>query len=328
MIVNPIIPIWLMTLVCIILLILKRKGIFPYIRQVIVVILLFVINLRIMIPDEIEVSSESIDAKVIFVIDNTISMNAVDYNGETERLEGAKADCMKIIDALDGADFAVISFDNAAKLNSTFTNNTDYVKNSINNLYPPQSFYATGSSMNTSRNLLLETAKKAGENSDDALIVFFISDGEITNHDALCSFSEIRQYVDGGAVLGYGTEEGGKMYVYDYFSDDLEVVQDESDFPYKDAISKIDEKNLKAIAKDLGISYKNMNKSDTDVVIDDIMKEIMENTISSSDKESLSGYKDIYYIFVIPLLLILIYEYISLKFSGNLRGRSQMEEQA
>ena len=326
MIVNPIIPIWLMTLICIVLLVLKRKGIIPYIRQIIIIILLFVINLRIMIPDDIEVSSENIDAKVIFVIDNTISMNAVDYNGETERLEGAKADCTKIIDALNGADFAVISFDNAAKLNSTYTNNTDYVKNSINNLYPPQSFYATGSSMNTSRDLLLETAKRGSENSDDALIVFFISDGEITNNDALCSFSEIRQYIDGGAVLGYGTEDGGKMYVYDYFSDDLEVVQDESDFPSKDAISKIDEKNLKAIAKDLGISYRNMNKNDTDVVIDDIIKDIKENTASSLDNKSLSGYKDIYYIFVIPLLLLLIYEFLNLKFRGNMRGRSQMEE--
>ena len=92
MIINPIIPIWLMAVICIILLVLKRKGIFPYIRQIIVILLLFVINLRIMIPDEIEVSSPKIDAKVIFVIDNTISMNAVDYNGETERLEGAKTD--------------------------------------------------------------------------------------------------------------------------------------------------------------------------------------------------------------------------------------------
>ena len=156
------------------------------------------------------------------------------------------------------------------------------------------------------------------------MIVFFISDGEITNNDALCSFSEIRQYIDGGAVLGYGTEEGGKMYVYDYFSDDFEVVQDESDFPYNDAISRIDEKNLKAIAKDLGISYKNMNKNDTDDVIDDIIKDITKNTASSLENKSLSGYKDIYYIFVIPLLLILIYEFISLKFKGSIFGHNQM----
>ena len=328
MIVNPIIPIWLMTVICIILLVLKRKGIFPYIRQIIVILLLFVINLRIMIPDEIEVASENIDAKVLFVIDNTISMNAVDYTGETARLDGAKADCMKIIDALNGADFAVISFENSAKLNSTYTSSTDYVKNSINNLYPPQAFYATGSSMNTSRDLLLETVKRESENSDDSLIVFFISDGEITNDDALSSFSEIRQYIDGGAVLGYGTEQGGKMYVYDYFSDDLEVVQDESDFPSTDAISKIDEKNLKAIAKDLGISYKNMNKNDTDDVIDEIIKEITKNTVSSLDKKSLSGYRDTYYIFVIPLLLILIYEFIGLKLGGKIHGRNQMEEKS
>ena len=44
------------------------------------------------------------------------------------------------------------------------------------------------------------------------MAVFFITDGEITNNDSLESFSKASKYIDYGAVLGYGTKEGGKMY--------------------------------------------------------------------------------------------------------------------
>ena len=49
MIVSPIIPIWLMGIICVILIILKSKNWKTFIRQIIIVILLFLINLRIMI---------------------------------------------------------------------------------------------------------------------------------------------------------------------------------------------------------------------------------------------------------------------------------------
>ena len=86
MIVNPIIPIWLMAIICVALLIVKRKGIRPYIRQIIIIALLFVINLRIMIAtDDVKIETQDIDANILFVIDNTICMVAVDCEDATER---------------------------------------------------------------------------------------------------------------------------------------------------------------------------------------------------------------------------------------------------
>ena len=41
---HPIIPIWLMVIICVALLAIKRKGIAPYIRQVLMVLILFAIN--------------------------------------------------------------------------------------------------------------------------------------------------------------------------------------------------------------------------------------------------------------------------------------------
>ena len=42
---NPIIPVGAMAVICVILLCLKRRGVAPYIRQIIIILLLFVINL-------------------------------------------------------------------------------------------------------------------------------------------------------------------------------------------------------------------------------------------------------------------------------------------
>ena len=47
MTINPIIPLWLMGIICIVLLFFKRKGIFNYVRQIVIVALLFLINMRI-----------------------------------------------------------------------------------------------------------------------------------------------------------------------------------------------------------------------------------------------------------------------------------------
>ncbi len=308
MIINPIIPIWLMAIICAALLLLKRKGVIPYIRQIVIIVLIFVINLRMMVPDgNVKGKTKQVDAYVLLVVDNTISMLARDYNGETERLTAVKEDCAYIIDELYGARFSVISFDNNANMLSPFTDNADYAKSVVNSIYPLDEFYARGSSMNICKNMLIETLKTAKDKKNGNVIVFFISDGEITNDDTLESFKETADYIDNGAVLGYGTKEGGEMYVQSYFDDKPVAIEDTSDYPYKTAKSKIDEDNLGQIADDMGIDYVNMNKkADIDKVLSDIKN---DSKVSMTDTD-MDGYNDIYYIFVIPLLLLLLYEFV------------------
>lgn len=314
MIINPIIPIWLMTIICVVLLLLKRKGIVPYIRQIVIVLLVFVINLRIMVPDgTVKGKTKQVDAYVLLVVDNTISMLARDYNGETERLTAVKEDCARIIDELYGAKFSVISFDNNANILSPFTDSADYAKSVVKSIYPPDELYARGSSMNICKDVLIDTLKTAKDKKDGNVIVFFISDGEITNDDSLKSFQEAADYIDDGAVLGYGTKEGGEMYVQSYFDDEPVAIEDTSDYPYKTAKSKIDEDNLEQIADDMGIDYVNMNKSTN---IDKILKDIKNDSKVSMTDTILSGYTDIYYIFVIPLLLLLLYEFVEYRRKG------------
>lgn len=308
MIVNPIIPIWLMVIICIPMLIIKRKGVIPYIRQVLIIVLLFIINLRIMVSSgEVINTDTKLNVYTLFVIDDTISMIARDYNGDTERLTAVKADCQYMVDSLYGAHFGVISFNNNAYLASPFTDNSSYIKDVINGVNPIDELYAKGSSMNISKELMIENLKTINEKENCTVVLIYISDGEITNNDTLDSFKEAAQYVDYGAVLGYGSEAGGKMYMLNY-DDKLEAIKDPES--YDDAISVIDENNLKRIAKDIDIPYIHMDKqANINSVLDDIKNNA--DVIEKDDK--ITGYKDIYYYFVIILGIMLIVECILYK---------------
>ncbi len=309
--INPIIPIWLMAIICVILLLFRRKGLWPYVRQIILIALLFLINLRVMVPSNEAVSTQvDMDLNVVFVIDDTISMLANDYPGGKTRLEGMKSDCEYIIDSLYGSRFTVITFHNSANLLTPLSDNVSYTKSLINAIYPLDQFYAHGTTLNTPIAVMQDTLKQISETKGGNTIVFFISDGEITNGSSLESYSSIKGMVSGGAVLGYGTESGGKMYVKSY-SDQLEVVQDKSTYPYTDAISKIDEGNLKQIASDLGVEYINMQGSKTE--IDRLIKESINNAVKSDAKIVGAGFADIYFWLAIPVIIILVFEFIDFR---------------
>lgn len=311
--IDPIIPIWVMAILCIAMLLFWRNNWKAYARQIVAVILIFCVNLRIMVPsDNVTATTQELDTYVLFVVDDTLSMLARDYDGDTERLTAVKNDCEKIIDKMDGAKFAVISFNNNANLVAPYTDNSDYAKSVIESLYPLESLYAKGSSLNICKDVMIDTLKRAHEKGDGNVIVFFISDGEITSSDSrLESFDEASKYADGGAVLGYGTEKGGRMYVKSYYSDQEEVLQDTSSYPYKDAVSRIDEKNLKQIAGDIGVKYINMN--DGQSRLEDVVNDAVKNSGGDSASRQVSGYVDIYYIFVAAFAGLMIYEFWSVR---------------
>lgn len=309
--INPIIPIWLMAILCVGMLFLKRRNMRAYIRQIIAVVLIFLINLRIMVPSaNVSTNTQTLDTYVLFVVDDTISMLARDYDGDTERLTAVKNDCSHIIEQLDGAKFAVISFNNNANLVAPYTDNSEYANDVIDSLYPLDSLYARGTSMNVCLDVMTDTLKRAREKADGSVVVFFISDGEITNEDKLESFKAAAKYVDGGAVLGYGTKDGGNMYVKSYYTDQEELLEDTSGYPRKPAVSKIDEKNLKSIADDLGISYINMNDSTN---VDPVIKKIQREVTGDSKTGKVKGFVDIYYIFAAMLAALLVLDFVDIR---------------
>lgn len=127
--IDPIIPIWLMLILCVGMAFLKRRKRSAYIRQIAAIIMIFLINLRIMVPSSnVETSVRKLDTYVLFVVDDTISMLAQDYAGDTERLTAVKKDCEHIVDEMDGAKFAVITFNNSANLISPYSDDSNFAK--------------------------------------------------------------------------------------------------------------------------------------------------------------------------------------------------------
>lgn len=194
-----------------------------------------------------------------------------------------------------------------------FTKDVNMVFQGIETIQITDVLYATGSTLNTPLEDMIKILKASKEKGNRKRIVFFISDGEITNEEGLKSFAELKKYVDGGAVLGYGTERGGNMQVTDRFLNTTSYLEDKSDYsvyPYPKAVSKIDESNLKKVADDIGVEYINMLKqSNINSKISEIKKQYEEEAGSTSK----AGYTDIYYVFVIPLLGIMVYEFVIYK---------------
>ena len=303
--ISPIIPLWIMSIICFLLIILEMKNKRKNITHYLIIILLFVINLRIMIPtNKSDTLSSNLD--VLFVIDNTISMNALDYANNTTRLDAVKKDCNYIIDKLYGAKFSLITFNNSSRIVTPLTTDTDMTKEAIDMMSSINELYAKGSSLNTpieTITSLLENYQNNNEKREK--ILFFISDGEITDSSTLNSYKGVTKYIDNGAVMGYGTKKGGYMKSNSKYLKQDEYIMDYTNYKSSKALSKIDENNLKQIAKDIGISYINMSKQS---MIDSKLKEIQTKTKTKFQINQKNSYKETYYYFIIPLFVLLFFE--------------------
>lgn len=303
MIINPIIPIWLMAIICIALFVVRIKEKWGRIRQFVIVALIFAINLRPMVPNGTVQTTES-NLDVILVVDNTLSMYANDYVDGQTRKQGVIKDCDYITDQMTGARFSVICFNNTSQILVPFTTDVDMVNTAVETMPVVDPWYATGSSLDVPKNDLLKQLKRSRESEGDRkTIVLFMSDGEITSEEKLASYAELKQYIDLGIVIGYGTEDGGTMAIEDIYTGKVSNVVDNS--TGKDAVSVMDESNLKQIAKDLGIDYVYQDgKTDLSGIVNDA-KDVMD-FVSVEEKE---GSKDLYYIFAIPLVLMFLLEW-------------------
>ncbi len=319
MITKPIIPLFIAVPVLLIVLVLYIIGIFRkskklrfkilgVIRITIIVVLAFLSNLRIM-DKKFNAQVEMKNLDVLFVVDTTISMWAQDYGGSHERMEGVQYDAENIIDELSGSNFGLIRFDNRSQILAPFTQDHETVKDAFSTIKEPDINYARGSSLNVCYDDLESLLLSSNAKDERLTILFLITDGEITDESELRSFKELEQYVDAGAVLGYGTKTGGIM---EYGSYGNRVKDPETG---KDAVSKIDEGNLEQLASDLDIDYIHMNNYSNIAYLIESIKNGSSLTIEKSDSVS---YEDTYYYYVIPLIFMLLIELILFIRKGRL----------
>ena len=200
------------------------------------------------------VSTQLTDLDVLVVVDRTRSMAALDYQGRP-RIDGAKQDLTALSDALPGARFALLTYGGDAALELPFTSDTSTFATAVDTLRLEGPFDGTGSQDDRPLTAMQSVLERADEQHPGRRqIVVFVSDGEETGgHADLSAYGDLEDLVDGGIVLGYGTADGAKMPAADDLSTDDGYIYDQE--TGEDAISRIDETNLKEIADGLGIDY-------------------------------------------------------------------------
>ncbi|MBW3067948.1 MULTISPECIES: VWA domain-containing protein [unclassified Actinomyces] len=208
------------------------------------------------------------NVEVYLVVDRTGSMAAEDWAGGPEagggtRLDGVRADLTTIRDAYPDARFSIIALDSTAARELPLTSDIDAVTSWIGSLQQEVTNRSEGSSLERALPLLSQTLTGAAESApENARLVFILSDGEATDDGrgagtadaAGVSWQQLGEVVDGGAVLGYGTEGGGRMRAFGGSADpDADYITDPS--TGEPAVSVPDTAELQAVADALGVTY-------------------------------------------------------------------------
>jgi Ca-activated chloride channel family protein len=193
------------------------------------------------------------DTDVMIVVDTTASIVAEDWAGDRPRIDGVRADVQAIVDEYPGARFALISFDAAAQLRLPLTTDATALMSSLDVMRPEVTDQSRGSSIGIANRMLADTLSAAAKASPDrARMVFYLGDGEQTASSEPESFASSAKYVDGGAVLGYGTAEGGPMKKTTGAG---AAAGGYIEYQGSPAMSVIDEDNLRQVSEQLGVEY-------------------------------------------------------------------------
>ena len=193
------------------------------------------------------------DIEVLVVVDRTRSMAALDHQGGP-RIHGVQQDLVALTEALPGARFGLMTFGNEVALELPFTSDSTTFTTAVETLRLEGVYDGGGSHMDRPLEDMEQVLERADEQHPDRRrIVVFVADGENTAAGEQASFAPLEDLVDGGVVLGYGTEEGARMPEADDLSEDGGYVYDES--TGQDAVSRLDEENLRTIADELDIGY-------------------------------------------------------------------------
>ncbi|WP_200950611.1 vWA domain-containing protein [Arthrobacter sp. Soil762] len=211
------------------------------------------------------------DVNVFFVVDTSSSIAAEDYGDGSPRLDGVRQDIMAIAGELAGARFSLLTFDSNAIVRMPLTTDATALDTSVSVLQPQVTAFSKGSSVTAAGTLLAERLRAARDSHPERpRLVYYLGDGEQTSAKAPAARRLDGGLVDGGAVLGYGTADGGRMKENTGQGSGqgsgqdagAGYIQDRSSGTGKDAISVIDEGRLQGIAGQLGVPYVHRSAGD------------------------------------------------------------------
>ncbi|WP_255769486.1 vWA domain-containing protein [Pseudarthrobacter sulfonivorans] len=200
------------------------------------------------------------DVNVFFVVDTSSSIVAEDYGNHSPRLDGVRQDIMAIAGELAGARFSLLTFDSNAVVRMPLTTDTSALDTAAAVLQPQVTAFSKGSSITAAGKLLVERLRSARDSHPERpRLVYYLGDGEQTSATAPEAIKVDAGLVNGGAVLGYGTPEGGRMKENTGPRSAADggpaYIQDRTSGKGGDALSVIDEGRLQWIARQLGVPY-------------------------------------------------------------------------
>lgn len=334
MIFQPVLPEWILATFGLTLIVFAcfhtfknlklRNRIIVLVRRVSIVLILTILALRPGVGEykEVEILTNQYD--VYFVVDTSASIVAEDWGDNNDtRLSAVKSDIGRLVDEYAGARYSLITFDSQGLLRTPLTKNASAVMTSVNILQPEITKYSVGSNLGSANEVLEKTLRQSvSVEPDRAKLVFFFTDGEQTSMADIGSYANIQQYVNGGMVYGYGTVEGGKMLKQNGYvivtNEDSPYIMDESISPPVEALSKLNEDNLRNISEELGLEYV-IRDADTP-----IMFPLVDPGDLSSDITQMNTITDYSWLVASMLLIIVAFEVAYIfKFFIQIRKRNE-----
>jgi Ca-activated chloride channel family protein len=247
------------------------------------------------------------DVNVFFVVDTSSSIVAEDYGDHAPRLAGVRQDIMAIAGELAGARFSLLTFDSNAVVRMPLTTDTSALDTAVAVLQPQVTAFSRGSSVTSAGALLAERLRSARDNHPERpRLVFYLGDGEQTSAAAPEAIKVDGGLVNGGAVLGYGTPEGGRMKENagprSGGDTGAGYIRDRTSGIGRDALSVIDEGRLQWIAAQLGIPY--VHRAAGDAVAPMMQAADPGRLGREPEGAGLDGRIELYWIFALGALLL------------------------
>ncbi|GAB3143514.1 VWA domain-containing protein [Marisediminicola antarctica] len=277
------------------------------------VVLLIVISLRPSIAGETRGPVASGGLEVYFVVDTTSSMAAEDAAVEpagdapATRLDAVKADITAMSEQLVGAQFSLTTFDATSVQRVPLTTDAAALASATTALTSEITYYSRGSGIDAPVEFVGELLASArSSHPERSRVLFYLGDGEQTRDEVPGSFGAIAELIDGGGVIGYGTQEGGRMRVFDGYSADdnpAEVSYIQDPTSGADAVSTLDQANLAVIAGELGVDYRHSDEGAAREFADGL--DVGPITARAS---SFAGPVEFYWLLALPLALFALGE--------------------
>lgn len=204
----------------------------------------------------------SSNIEIVLAVDRTGSMAAEDGPDNAPRLDALKRDIATVIDTAPEARYAVVTWDSSSRVELPFTTDTSAVASFADALHQEISEFSVGSTVErpvAEIYALLRSA--ADERPANVRYLIIMTDGEDTatsefgdgeldsgEFGEAGGWGSLAPLLDGGLVVGYGTEEGGPMKIFRAGGEGTTEGDYMEDEGGQTAISKMDPEGLKRVA--------------------------------------------------------------------------------